>query len=175
MQEVVDNLRKQAVLAGRVFDMGIIHLPGMDSLHDMVEIQSWIHLFNRKSPILYEEEVCEFYYNVQFKEDGSILTRVNDIVVHLDESLLSKILRVPREGTRSVLGRTCSTEFASLISKIPTTKVTGIYKNIMKREYQLVFEFINKVLLPHTENRTSATATTAADLFVMVMLCIFEP
>ena len=95
MQEVVDNLRKQAVLAGRVFDMGIIHLPGMDSLHYMVEIQSWIHLFNRKFSILYEEEVCEFYYNVQFKEDGSILTWVNDIVVHLDEGLLSKILRMP--------------------------------------------------------------------------------
>ena len=38
MQEVVDNLRKQAVLAGRVFDMGIINFLGMDSLHDMVEI-----------------------------------------------------------------------------------------------------------------------------------------
>ena len=76
MQEVVDSLRKQAVLAGRVFDMGIITLPGMDSLHDMVEIQSWLHLFNRKSPILYEEEVREFYYNVQFKKDGSILTWV---------------------------------------------------------------------------------------------------
>ena len=98
MQEVVDSLRKRDVLAGRVFDMGIINLPGMDSLHDMVEIQSWLHLFNRKSPILYEEEVREFYYNIQFKEYGSILTRVNDIVVHLDEGLLSKILRVPREG-----------------------------------------------------------------------------
>ena len=32
MQEIVDNLRKQAVLASRVFDMGIINLPGMDSL-----------------------------------------------------------------------------------------------------------------------------------------------
>ena len=59
MQEVVDSLRKQAVLARRVFDMGIITLPGMDSLHDMVEIQSWLHLFNRKSPILHEEEVRE--------------------------------------------------------------------------------------------------------------------
>ena len=46
MQEVVDSLRNQAVLAGRVFDMGIITLPGMDSLHDMVEIPSWLHLFN---------------------------------------------------------------------------------------------------------------------------------
>ena len=70
-----------------------------------------------------------------------------------------------------MLGRTCSTEFASLISKIPTTKVAGIYKKIMKSEYQLVFEFINKVLLSRTEKRTSATT---ADLFVMEMLCSFE-
>ena len=38
MQEVVDSLRNQAVLARRIFDKGIITLPGMDSLHDMVEI-----------------------------------------------------------------------------------------------------------------------------------------
>ena len=70
MQEIVDNLRTQDVLAGRVFEMAIINLPGMDSLHNMVEIQSWMHIFNRKSPILHEEEVREFYYNIQFKEDG---------------------------------------------------------------------------------------------------------
>ena len=155
MQEVIDSLRKEAVLAGRVFDMVIITLPGMDSLHDMVEIQSWLHLFNRKSPILHEEEVREFYYNFQFKEDGSILTRVNDIAIHLDEGVFSKILRVPREGTGSVLGRTCSSEFASVISKKPTTKVAGIYKKIMKSEYQLVFEFINKVLL-HQQSSPSS-------------------
>ena len=97
MQEVVDSLRNQVVLAGRIFDIGIITLHGMDCLHDMVEILSWLHLFIRKSPILNEEEVREFYYNLQFKEDGSILTQVNDIAVHLDEGLLSKILRVPRE------------------------------------------------------------------------------
>ena len=103
--------------------------------------------------------MSKFYYNVKFKDDGSILTRVNDIDVYLDEGVLTKILRVPREGTRSVLGRTCSSEFAAVISKTPTTKV-------MKSEYQLVFEFINKVLLPCTEKRTVATA---ADLFVMEM------
>ena len=41
----------------------------------------------------------------------------------------------------------------------------------MKSEYHLVIEFINKVLLPRTEKRTVATA---ADLFVMEMLCTFE-
>ena len=108
MQEVLDSLRKQAVLAGRVFDIGIITLPGMDSLHDMVEIQSWLHLFNKKSPILHEEEVREFYYNIQFMEDGSLLTRVNNIAISLNEVVLGRILRVPTEGTRSVLNKTCS-------------------------------------------------------------------
>lgn len=78
---------------------------------------------------------------------------------------------VPKEGTWSVLGKTCSSEFASVISKTPTTKVAGIYKKIMKSEYQLVFKFINKVLLPRTEKRTVATA---ADLYVTEMLCSFD-
>ena len=114
----------------------------------------------------------KFYYNIQFKEDGCILTRVNDIAVHLDEGFLRKILRVPREGTRSVLGRNCSSEFAAVISKTPTTKVAGIYKKITKSEYQLVFEFVNKTLLPRTKKRTSATSV---DLYVMELLCKFEP
>ncbi|TMX05106.1 hypothetical protein EJD97_002312, partial [Solanum chilense] len=172
MQEIIDNLRKQVVLAGRVFDMGIIILPGMDSLYDMVEIQSWMHLFNRESPILYEEEVSEFYYNIQFKEDGSILTKLNNIAMHLDEFLLGKILSVPREGTRSVNGKTCSIEFVSLVSKLPTTKVARVFKKVMKSEYRLVFEFVNNTLLARTEKRTSATS---ADLFMMEMLCRFEP
>ena len=54
-----------------------------------------------------------------------------------------------------------------MISKTPTTKVAGIYKKIMKSEYQLVFEFVNKVVLPRTEKRTLATAV---DLYVMEML-----
>ena len=159
------------MLAGRVFDMGIINLPGMDSLHNMVEIQSWMHLFNRKSPILHEEEVREFYYNIQFKEDVSILTRVNDIAVHLDEFLLGKILRVPREGTRSVIGKTCSVELAVLLSKLPTKNCGGVFKKVMKSEYQFVFEFVNKTLLPRTKQRTS---TTSADLFGMELLCNFD-
>ena len=65
----------------------------------------------------------EFYYNIQFKDDGSILTRVNNIVVCLDEGVLSKILRMPREGTRSVLGRTFSPEFAAVISKTPQPRL----------------------------------------------------
>ena len=43
---------------------------------------------------------------------------------------------------------------------------------VIKSEYQLVFEFFNKTLLPRTEKRTSTTFT---DLYVMELLCKFEP
>ena len=94
----------------------------------MVEIQSWMHLFNRKSPILHEDKVHEFYYNIQFKKEGSILTRVNDIVVHLDKFLLGKILRVFQEGTRFVIRKTSSREFVALVLKLPTTKCVGVLR-----------------------------------------------
>ena len=138
-QTIVDNLSVQSVLAGRVFDMNIVKQPGMNTLHDIVVIQSWIHLFDPKAPVLYEEEVREFYYNIKFQEDGSIKTRVGNIEVYLDEELLGNILRVPREGIKSMVGKTCFVEFVEVCSKVPTTRHAGLLKKLMKCVYQLVF------------------------------------
>ncbi|KAG5605623.1 hypothetical protein H5410_027115 [Solanum commersonii] len=80
--------KKQKVLGGRVFDPDIITKHGMNSLCDLMEIQSWTHLFQIKSLVLHEEEVREFYYNIEFEEDGSINTRVGDKSLHLTEDLL---------------------------------------------------------------------------------------
>ncbi|KAH0664565.1 hypothetical protein KY284_029496 [Solanum tuberosum] len=74
-QSIVNNLRLQKVLGGRVFDPDIITKHRMNSLYDLVEIQSCTHLLQTKSPVLHEEEVREFYYNIEFEEDGSINTR----------------------------------------------------------------------------------------------------
>ena len=57
-------------------------------------------------------------------------------------------------------------------SKLPTIKCAGLFKEVMKSDYQLVFEFVNKTLLLRTEKRTSATSV---DLYVMELLCKFEP
>ncbi|KAK4730166.1 hypothetical protein R3W88_023154 [Solanum pinnatisectum] len=73
-QSIVNNLRLKKVLEGRVFDPDIITKHGMNSLYDIVEIQSWTHLFQTKSPVLHEEEVREFYYNIEFEKDGSLNT-----------------------------------------------------------------------------------------------------
>ena len=126
----------------------------------------------QKISILHEEDVREFYYNIKFQEDGSVHTGVNDIAVHLDEFLLGKVLKVPRDSTSSVIGKTCSDEFMALVLKHPITKCAGVFKKVMKSEYQLVLEFVNKTLLPRTEKRTSATFV---DLYVMNLLCKFEP
>ncbi|KAH0761103.1 hypothetical protein KY290_017176 [Solanum tuberosum] len=117
--EIVDNLHLQKVLGGRVFNPTIIMKPGMNSLADLVEIQSWTHLFMTKCPILHEEQVREFYYNVDFTEDGSLNTLVGDKSVHLNIEVLGGILEVPREGTRSVVGKICSQNFANECSKLP--------------------------------------------------------
>ena len=92
--------------------------------------------------------------------------------MHFDEFLLGKILKVPRDGTRSVIGKTCSVEFVTLVSKLPPTKCTGVFKTVMNSEYHLVFEFVNRTLLPRTEKRT---LTTSAYLYMMELLYKFEP
>ncbi|KAG5572181.1 hypothetical protein H5410_061947 [Solanum commersonii] len=56
-QLIVEKLRLQNVLGGRVFDPKILMKPGMHSLDELVEIQSWTHLFMIKSPVLHEEQV----------------------------------------------------------------------------------------------------------------------
>ncbi|KAG5579625.1 hypothetical protein H5410_050252 [Solanum commersonii] len=61
---IISNLCVQRVLGGRVFDPDIITKPGMDSLYDLV---------------LHQEEVREFYYNIEFTEDGSINSRTGSL------------------------------------------------------------------------------------------------
>ncbi|KAH0773496.1 hypothetical protein KY290_010633 [Solanum tuberosum] len=56
-QLIVEKLFLQKVIGGRVFDPEIPMKPGMHSLDELVEIQSWTHLFMIKSLVLHEEQV----------------------------------------------------------------------------------------------------------------------
>ena len=97
---------------------------------------------------------------------------MGNVRINLDEGLLRTILEVPRERIRSVVGKTYSVEFVKECSRIPTTRCHVLFEKLMKGEYQLVFEFVNKVLLPQTEKRISSTST---NLFIIEFLCKFEP
>ena len=96
---------------------------------------------------------------------------MKNIVVHLDEDLLGTIFGVPRGGIRSIDRKACSMDFVKICSKLPTTRCAGLFKKLMKSEYRLVFEFVNKILPPRTEKRTSAIS---AHLFIMESVCKFE-
>ncbi|KAK4714505.1 hypothetical protein R3W88_020412 [Solanum pinnatisectum] len=115
-----------------------------------------------KSPVMHEDQVREFYYNTEFNEDGSLHTLVGDKRVQLNEELLGEILEVPKEGIRSMAGKLCTQHFANEF----------IQKKLMKGEYQLLFEFVNKVVLPRSEKHTIANS---ADLFLMESLYKFDP
>ncbi|KAK4721797.1 hypothetical protein R3W88_012030 [Solanum pinnatisectum] len=172
-KDIVDNLRVQKVLSGRIFDPQIIKRPSINTLADIVVIQSWNQLFMTKSPILHEEQVREFYYNgVGLGHDnGSLNTLVGNRSFHLNEERLGEILDVSREGIRYVVSQTCSESFANECAKLPKMHCEGISKKLIKGDYQLLFEFVNKVILPRSEKRI---VYSVVDLFLMEALCKFE-
>ncbi|KAH0686209.1 hypothetical protein KY289_016976 [Solanum tuberosum] len=144
-------MEQQKVLNGRVFDPDILTQFGMGNLVDAVTIQGWNHLFEPPAPYLDNPEVREFFYKMKLPEEGGITTTVRNVKIHLDEETLGIILGVPVMGVRTIEG----------------CKPSGLPKKFLKGEYQLMFEFINKVMVPRTEKRTVASA---ADLFLMEKL-----
>ncbi|KAH0742962.1 hypothetical protein KY290_030955 [Solanum tuberosum] len=77
------------------------------------------------------------------------------------------ILGVPSLGIRSIEGCKPFSDFVQRATKRGDIKHAGLPKKFLRGEYQLLFEFINKVLVPRSEKRTVASA---ADLFHMEQL-----
>ncbi|KAH0779224.1 hypothetical protein KY290_005651 [Solanum tuberosum] len=166
-EERVEKMEQQRVLNGRVFDLDILTRFGMANLVDAVTIQGWNHLFKPPVPYLHEPEVCEFFYKMELLEGGGITTIVRNVQIQLDEETLEIILGVPVVGVRTIEGCKLTGDFSKLATKRGDVKRARLLKKFLKGEYQLMFEFINKVVVPGTEKRTMASA---ADLFLMEKL-----
>ncbi|KAH0644974.1 hypothetical protein KY284_032858 [Solanum tuberosum] len=76
-------------------------------------------------------------------------------------------LHEPEVRVRTIEGCKPSGEFSKHATKRGDVKRAGLPKKFLKGEYQLMFEFINKVMVPRTEKRTVASA---ADIFLMEKL-----
>ncbi|KAG5600433.1 hypothetical protein H5410_031803 [Solanum commersonii] len=150
-EERVEKMEQQRVLNGRVFDPDILTTFG------------WNHLFQPPVPYLHEPEVHEFFYKMELLEGGGITTIVRNVQIHLDEETLGIIMGVPVAGVRTIEGCKPIGDFSKLATKRGDVKRAGLSKKFLKGEYQLMFEFINKVVVPRTEKRTVASA---ADLFL---------
>lgn len=116
---------------------------------------------------MHEWEVRQFYYNIEFLEDGSFNTSIGNITFWIDEKVLGNILKVERKGIGSVQDHAPAKRFIVEVGKLLNFSFTGISKKFLKGQYQLYFKFVNEVLLPRTKKRTIATTT---DLFCMEAL-----
>ncbi|KAH0650082.1 hypothetical protein KY284_029994 [Solanum tuberosum] len=87
--------------------------------------------------------------------------------ISVNEESLGIILGVPSLWIRSIEGCKPSSDFVQRATKRGDIKHVGLPKQFLRGEYQLLFEFINKVLVPMSEKRTVASA---ADLFHMEQL-----
>ncbi|KAH0686204.1 hypothetical protein KY289_016969 [Solanum tuberosum] len=82
---------------------------------------------------------------------GGIKTIVKNVEIHLDKETLGIILGVPVVGIQTIEGCKPTGDFLKLATKRGDDKRAGLPKKFLKGEYQLMFEFINKVMMPRTE------------------------
>nr|XP_016444299.1 PREDICTED: uncharacterized protein LOC107769592 [Nicotiana tabacum] len=125
--------------------------------------QKWTHFFTNESPKVYEVEVRIFYANFFTIEDENICINVNGVDFVIDEVVLGTISGVPTGGISSIEG-TCSQNFRNAILKDNAVQQgERVHKKALLLVYILIFEMVNKVLLPHAERHST---TSRADLFL---------
>lgn len=113
-----------------------------------------------------------FYDNLIFSNDGLyLITQVNDVNIALDEQVLAEVLGVPTEGTRSLKDESGFEIFLNLYGKSNDFNIKNFTKKSPKGGYQLLFEQVNKALLPRIEKYI---VFTGLDLFLMEALAKFK-
>lgn len=168
--EWIEKMDHQKILNGRVFDTDILTKLGMETLFDVVFIQEWNHLFEPPAPYLHEPEVYDFCTEWNCRKMVE-LQPLSKIKIYLDEKILGIILVVPMVGIWTIEGCKPTREFMKLATKWGDIKRAGLPKKLLKGEYLLVFEFINKVLVPR---KKKWIVTSTADLFMMEKLVDLE-
>lgn len=81
------------------------------------------------------------------------------------------MLGVIVDGIISIEDKQPSLPFIQSFSKVGGNSKARVRKKFLKEEFQVLFEFINRVLLSYSEKRT---VTFASDLFLMEALSMFE-
>ncbi|XP_059295403.1 uncharacterized protein LOC132048727 [Lycium ferocissimum] len=167
-EERQHNLQGQKVLLGRVIDPEIVGHKALEKLMEVLKSKKWEHLM--EGPVVaYEKEVADFFINLRYTSDYSLVYQVGAVEFTLDEEQLGTILGVPIDGvSRLEEGDKATADFKLHIVKRGEQVTTEtICKKQMKSQYQLLFEFVNKVMLPRTEKRCIASKM---DLVLMEIL-----
>lgn len=127
--------------------------------------QGWLHLFEELVPSVFEKEVRELIYTIKFEEYGwSLFALVQRKKVELDEETLGKILDILIIEVRYLKNQQPLVVFMRYDSKVGWTSIIGVRKKFLNSEFRLVYEFVNKVVLPRSEKEVVASTV---DLFMM--------
>ncbi|XP_019255061.1 PREDICTED: uncharacterized protein LOC109233639 [Nicotiana attenuata] len=161
----------QKVPRGRTFSSDILESAGMRQLVDICDAQQWTNLFTTVAPIVYEDEVRSFYTSLFTVDGDQICVLVNGVDIVMDSALLRSILGVPTEGVSSAQGACTPTFRIAIVKDKAVHHGEQVYKKAVLPVYQLLFEMVNKVLLPRAKRRSVASK---ADLFLMETLDNFS-
>lgn len=63
-----------------------------------MDFQQWAHMFLCPIPVVHEEEVCDFYSNLQLLKDETLSTMVKGVELTFNAEALGQILRIPTNG-----------------------------------------------------------------------------
>ncbi|XP_070013479.1 uncharacterized protein [Nicotiana sylvestris] len=151
------KLGNQKVLWGHTFASDILESVGMRQLVDICDAQQWTNLFTSDALIVYEDEVWSFYTSLFTVDGDQIRVLVNGVDIMMESALL---------------GGVCTPNFRNAIVKDKAVHHgEQVYKKAPLLVYQLLFEIVNKVLLPRAKRRSVASK---ADLFLMETLDNFS-
>lgn len=79
-----------------MFDHEIVRLHIMVYLAKIVTYRDWFHIFDKPILDIHIEEVREFYVEMSFfPESTSLITKVKEVEIRLDEKFHGQILEVP--------------------------------------------------------------------------------
>nr|XP_016433873.1 PREDICTED: uncharacterized protein LOC107760350 [Nicotiana tabacum] len=157
-----DNLAmfgKRKILKGRLLK-DLVEL-GMMRLVDALAAQGWKDMVLQMDGRLARNELIEFMENTAVK-DGNVSSLVKGVQVQFDAKILGEILDIPSEGfddyTRkrwpcldslptdlAITRRFCDSE--------DVNEARAVQKSEMRPEHKVLFEFVNKCLLPRQERR----------------------
>ncbi|XP_070034568.1 intracellular protein transport protein USO1-like [Nicotiana tomentosiformis] len=154
---------KRTILKGRL--LRDLEEQGMVLLLEKLQLQGWRDMVLQLDGRLARNEIVEFMENDEVK-DGRVTSMVKGVNVTCDVKDLGEILGVPAEGYNDYK-KLKWPRLENLPTALPITRKfsdneeeidpKAVYKSEMKPPHKVLFEFVNKCVLPRQERKHIAT------------------
>ncbi|XP_070011743.1 uncharacterized protein [Nicotiana sylvestris] len=141
--------------------------PGMRRLVDALAAQGWKDMVPEMDGRLTRKELIEFMANTTVK-NGVVTSLVKGVRVQIDALKLGKILDIPSERYDDYTGQRwpcldslptalqITRNFCDVATAEDMPEARFVQKSEMRPEHKVLFEFVNKCLLPRQERRYTA-------------------